>query len=318
MSDNQTSPIHSHRGPAVSVVMPAYNHERFVGEAVESVLGQSFDDLELVVVDDGSTDRTAEIVNSYTDPRVRYYHQQNQDAYNALNRGIGLAHGRFISIINSDDVYAPERLARLVAVHDGTAAECIFSDVTPITDTSEVIDDPQHGWNQWHRANREYYFRTWDLYDGFLHGNFMVTTSNLFLTTALARQVGDFAPLRYLHDYDYIFRVLLARQDRTVYLHDEKLLFYRIHGGNTLSEAAIIGREQDKSVIRRYLLAKCPEALHTYLNTGIDRLVALENELHEVKQQLHAAAPAPVPSPAAPPSLQRRALEKLKRLVRAT
>ena len=61
--------------PLISVVIPAYNHERFVGEAVESVLNQSCRDFELIVVDDGSTDRTAEVVQGYTDPRLRYYHQ---------------------------------------------------------------------------------------------------------------------------------------------------------------------------------------------------------------------------------------------------
>ena len=72
----------------VSVVMPAYNHERFVGAAVDSVLGQTYDDLELIVIDDGSTDRTGEIVQAYADPRIRYFHQENQDAFNALNRGM--------------------------------------------------------------------------------------------------------------------------------------------------------------------------------------------------------------------------------------
>ena len=88
--------------------MPAYNHERFVGAAVESVLDQTYADLELIVIDDGSTDRTGEIVQSYADPRIRYIHQENQDAFNALNRGMSLSEGSYISIIHSDDVYQLE------------------------------------------------------------------------------------------------------------------------------------------------------------------------------------------------------------------
>ena len=90
--------------PLISVVIPAYNHERFVGAAIESVLNQSCSDFELVIVDDGSTDNTAEVIKSYTDKRIHYYYQENQDAFNTINRGISLAKGRYISILNSDDI----------------------------------------------------------------------------------------------------------------------------------------------------------------------------------------------------------------------
>lgn len=306
MMDGQNSPAGT---PAISVVMPAYNHERFVGAAVESVLYQTHADLELIVVDDGSTDRTGEIVRAYADPRVHYHHQRNQDAYNALNKGFALARGKFIAVLNSDDVYTPNRLERLLSVQRDTGAEFLFSDVTPMTDTGAAIEDPAFFWNVWHQGNREFYFRAGDLYTGFLHGNFMVTTSNLFLTRALAERVGPFAPLRYLHDYDYLFRALLACNGNARYLHDEQLLFYRIHGSNTLSEAAITGREQDQAVIRKYLLAKCPPESRRYVETGLDRLIELERELQTVRAERAAsAAAAPAPSP----SLLRRVARRFR------
>lgn len=283
--------------PCVSVVMPAYNHERFVAAAIDSVLAQTLADFELIVIDDGSTDRTGDIVRAYDDPRVRYYHQRNQDAYNALNRGMGLSRGRYISIINSDDVYMPTRLERLVQTCEQTPASCAFSRVVPIDDRGEPFADDEHPWKQWYRNQRDFYLETGDLYNGFLHGNYMVTTSNLFMTAELAAQVGEFCSFRYLHDYDYIFRILLAAEERTVYLHDEDLLCYRIHGGNTLSEAAITGREQDKHIIRKYLLARCPPESHRYVNTGIDRLIELELELIRVRAQLEAAARETAPAP---------------------
>ena len=270
--------------PTVSVVMPAYNHERFIRDAIDSVLGQSFSDMELIIIDDGSTDSTGTIAQSYSDSRIRYYFQENQDAFNALNRGMGLSSGEYISIINSDDVYTRNRIERLIETQRETKAVCIFSDVIPIDDKGEELI--QHPWQSWHELNREYYFKTKDLYDGFLHGNYMVTTSNLFLTIELAESVGKFCSLRYLHDYDYIFRILLAAEDKTIYLDDEKLLYYRIHGGNTLSEAAVVGREQDKKIIREYLLEKCPPHTHRHINTAIDRLIALEHELVKVHARL--------------------------------
>ena len=138
----------------------------------------------------------------------------------------------------------------------------------------------------WHAGNRAFYRQQGDIYAGFLHGNFMVTTSNLFMTREAALRVGDFAPIRYLHDYDFIFRMMLAHPAGVHYLENDKLLYYRIHSGNTLSEAAIKGREQDLEVIKKYMLAKLPEGVRLYAEIGSDRLRQLENEIHEVRQQL--------------------------------
>ena len=101
--------------PLVSVVIPAYNHERYVGAAIESVLEQTYSNFELIVVDDGSTDRTADIIKKYSDKRISYYYQENQDAYNTINRGISLARGQFIAILNSDDIYHKKRLETLLS-----------------------------------------------------------------------------------------------------------------------------------------------------------------------------------------------------------
>lgn len=261
--------------------MPAYNHERFVGAAIESVLQQTCHDIELIIIDDGSKDRTGEIARSYQDPRVAYTCQQNQDAYNALNRGLKTARGEFVAILNSDDLYAPNRLEVLLAAQRDTGAACLFTDVTPIDAQGHELTDPNFYWHVWHRANREHYFRAADLYTGFLHGNFMVTTSNLFLTRAAVEQVGGFAPLRYLHDYDYMFRLLRAYPAAVRYLHDQKLLYYRIHGSNTLGEGAIRAREEDQRVIRQYLLAAVPSDLQALVGTGADRLAQLARELAE-------------------------------------
>ena len=270
----------------VSVIIPAYNHERFIGAAIESVLNQTCQDFELIVINDGSTDRTGEIVQSYRDERIIYRAQENQDAYNTINRGLGMVSGEYVAILNSDDVYFPDRLERLVTEQRATGAQCLFTDVVPISDDGEAFTDPAFGWNVWHQKNRTFYRKCGDLYVAFLKGNFMVTTSNLFLTAAAAEKVGKFCSLRYLHDYDYIFRVMLAYPGKVRYLAEEKLLYYRIHSGNTLSEAAIIGREQDKAVIRQYMLAAIPDVSKPFAEAGADRLAELEQELAAVRQTL--------------------------------
>jgi glycosyltransferase involved in cell wall biosynthesis len=272
--------------PLISVVIPAYNHERFVGIAIESVLKQTCSDFELIVVDDGSTDNSAEVINSYSDSRLHYYFQENQDAFNTINRGIELARGRYISILNSDDVYTLDRLENLLEVCQKGTAVCAFSDVMPIDDDDKQFTDPAFGWNVWHRKNRGFYFDCQDLFTAFLKGNFMVTTSNLFMETEAARQVGPFCSLRYLHDYDFIFRMISRFPEQVCYLDDQKLLYYRIHSGNTLGEAAITGREQDKQLISKFMLGAIPAPYRNYVQAGSERLVELENELAELRNQL--------------------------------
>ncbi|PID75760.1 MAG: hypothetical protein CSB23_02025 [Deltaproteobacteria bacterium] len=282
---------HKRLNPTVSVIIPAYNHEQFIGAAIDSVLAQTCDDFELIIVNDGSTDRTEEVIRSYDDPRIRYYSQENQDAFNTINRGMSLAKGRFLSILNSDDIYSLDRLEKILSFQKEHSSECVITDVVPISDRGEEFDDPQFGWNQWHQKNRRAFRDADDIYTAFLHGNFMVTTSNLFISRKAALQVGEFCSLRYLHDYDYIFRIMLHFPEAVHYMENDRLLYYRIHDGNTLGEAAIIGREQDQELIAKYMLKKIPVEYRAVVEAGAARLVELGCELHEVKMGLADAAP---------------------------
>jgi glycosyltransferase involved in cell wall biosynthesis len=104
------------RHPTVTVVIPVYNRERYVGEAVASVLEQSFREFELLVIDDASTDRTSEIVRSFRDPRLRLVrNERNQGIPGTRNEGIRLARGTYLAFLDSDDRARPERLMRQVA-----------------------------------------------------------------------------------------------------------------------------------------------------------------------------------------------------------
>lgn len=101
--------------PTVSVVLPLYNCTAYVGEAIESILAQTYADFELIVIDDGSTDETPRIAQGYRDSRLRFYAQANHGLAATLNRGIGLASGRYIARQDQDDVSRPERFRRQVA-----------------------------------------------------------------------------------------------------------------------------------------------------------------------------------------------------------
>ncbi|MEO0591507.1 MAG: glycosyltransferase family A protein, partial [Pseudomonadota bacterium] len=96
--------------PMISVVMPIYNVEAFVGEAVQSVLNQTFEDFELICVDDGGSDRSIDVVREFNDPRIRLVHQVNRGLAGARNSGIAHALGEFVALLDSDDIWHRDKL----------------------------------------------------------------------------------------------------------------------------------------------------------------------------------------------------------------
>ena len=108
--------------PRVSVVMSVYNHEQYVGHAIDSILQQTFRDFEFVIVDDGSEDNTPQLLKGYHDSRLKIYRQDNQGQSIALNRGIRLTAGTLIARMDADDVALPERIEREVSFLDANPA----------------------------------------------------------------------------------------------------------------------------------------------------------------------------------------------------
>ncbi len=102
----------------ISVVLPVYNCPDYIGVAIKSILDQTFENFEFVIIDDGSTDNTPEIIQTFTDPRIRFFQQQNQGLAATLNRGIELARGKYIARQDQDDISMPERLAKQVKYLD--------------------------------------------------------------------------------------------------------------------------------------------------------------------------------------------------------
>lgn len=217
--------------PKISVIIPAYNHEKYVGEAVHSVLEQHMTDFELIIVNDGSRDRSEQVILSIQDRRIRYFTQNNQGAHNTINRGIGLARGEYVSILNSDDAYYPERLGEcLKTLEKNASLHAVFSHVEFIDETGKHIKYRRGA--EPHRS--EISLRK----DGFLFpdllgGNFLVSTSNLFCRKSVFEHIALFSNLRYAHDYEFFLRLCYHFKVRMI---DSPLLKYRIHNANTIRE----------------------------------------------------------------------------------
>jgi len=126
--------------PRVTVLMPAYNAGKYIAEAIRSVLGQSFADFELLIVDNGSSDNTRDVIRSFADPRIRLLVQGNRGISVALNTGLKAAKGIYIARFDADDICFPERLARQVVFLEGHPAYLIIgSDAEYISENGEHL-----------------------------------------------------------------------------------------------------------------------------------------------------------------------------------
>lgn len=130
--------------PRVSVIVPAYNAARYLSAAIDSVVGQTYADWELIIVDDGSTDNTRFVVQSYIPTlgdRLRYFWQANRGLPAARNAGIRKARGEFIGILDADDVWLPTRLARGITVMDSSPrVGLVHSRIARIDSNGAVVD----------------------------------------------------------------------------------------------------------------------------------------------------------------------------------
>lgn len=119
----------------VSIVLAVYNGEKTIREAIESVLFQSYRNWELIIVDDGSIDKTSEIIKGYKDERIKYIFQENQGRSKARNKGIFLSKGDYIAFLDSDDIWLKEHLKREIEIfHTYPEIALVYSDI-------EIIDE---------------------------------------------------------------------------------------------------------------------------------------------------------------------------------
>jgi glycosyltransferase involved in cell wall biosynthesis len=210
--------------PLVSVVMAVYDGEKFVGEAVRSVLGQTYPHWELLVVDDGSRDRTVEIVGAFADERIRILSAGHVGVLGQVrNRGIEAARGEAVALIDADDVWLPAKLERQLRCLDRPEVGVVH------TAADLLVAERQPG----PRLSRGA-----PLVRRLLEENFVYSSSAL-VRRALLEEHGAFDPdpaLGGSPDYDLWLR--LAPHTEFAFV-EEVLLFYRVHGEQMSGRRAI-------------------------------------------------------------------------------
>jgi glycosyltransferase involved in cell wall biosynthesis len=186
-------------GPTFTVVIPVYNRAEALRDAIASVLQQTWQDFEIVVVDDGSSDDPRSVVDSFRDRRIRFERQANAGGGAARNRGIDLAQGRLVAFLDSDDVFLPHHLASMRARLDGRRNHAGYARMLVERGGGRVFVKPPRAIQQ-----REH-MATYLLCDrGF------VPTITLVVERALAATVRYDETLPFAQDTDFAIRLFLA------------------------------------------------------------------------------------------------------------
>jgi glycosyltransferase involved in cell wall biosynthesis len=211
----------------VSVIIPTYNRAKYIGEAIESVLAQTYSPIEIIVVDDGSTDNTCEIVAKY-EPRVRYVYQNNAWCGAARNNGIRLATGKYTAFLDSDDLWLPEKLERDVEfLENHPKIGVVYSNCEFINAEGQVI-----------KQQRRQSLNGW-ITSELLQSNPIITCT-LTVRSEILRVVGGFREEREISE-DWELWVRLST--RTQFAHLDCITAQkRDHPANIISDAKAIER----------------------------------------------------------------------------
>jgi glycosyltransferase involved in cell wall biosynthesis len=210
------------RTPQVSVIIPAYNGDRYIVQAVESVLSQTFTDLEIIVVDDGSTDSTHQVLQPYID-RIRYIYQENQGAAVARNLACELAQGEFLAFLDADDYFLPSKLEKQLACFEADPdLDMVQTGWLLVDETGKNISAVK----PWEQAQKL------DLENLILYK--FVRPSAMMLRRKWWKNLGGFdSKLPPIEDLDFALRLAL-KGCKAVWL-EEILTCYRQHDCNLMS-----------------------------------------------------------------------------------
>ncbi len=213
--------------PAVSVVIPTYNRADFILESVTSVLDQTFQDFEVVVVDDGSSDNTPALIRSVADSRIRYLYQVNKGVAAALNMGWRAARGDYIGRLDSDDRWHPDLLMRLVPTLESNPA------IGLAYARAQWMDQKGRRLPQMLGAPEKFPNQT---LKSLLYGDFVCPVAVIFRRACIEQVNGYDETLIANEDWDLWIR--MSTLSRFAYL-EEVLADYRTHPGNLTSSASL-------------------------------------------------------------------------------
>lgn len=243
--------------PQVSVVIPTYNSSKYLSQAIDSVLAQTFSDLEVLVIDDGSTDDTEQLVGRYSSP-IKYIRQPNSGVSIARHRGIAESVGRYVAFLDADDIWLPHKLERqLGELKNNPGFRACYS-------TFRVVDANLRPL-EINRVERQ----GSTLEDLLTAGNVVGTPSTVLCERALLLSIAGFDPdLSYGADWDLWIRLAVLTEFLWI---DEPLINYRQHGNNMSRNVPLIEKDSLLLLEKGFAMSELPEALRSKRRSAIGR-----------------------------------------------
>lgn len=183
--------------PVISIVIPVYNGSTTIQETIESVLKQTFQDFEIIIINDGSQDRTLEVISNFKDSRIQVFSFPNSGLAVSRNRGIAKATGKYIAFLDADDLWTPDKLqAQWQALQDNPEAAVAYSWTDYIDESSQFLFSGRHT------------TLNGDVYPELLVYNFLENGSNPLVRKQALKEVGDFdASVNSAADHDMYLRL---------------------------------------------------------------------------------------------------------------
>ena len=247
--------------PTISVVIPAFNHAAYVGQAIASVFAQTRLPTELIVVDDGSADDTAAVCRralASAPIRVTFISRKNRGAPATLNEAIGIASGVFVQILNSDDLLPPDRLEVMLTALLAQDGDWGFARIAYLDSHGSHLDPGRNHQTISLTAAQDSVFLSRTLGLGLLRANAAISSGNLTFRKSLWQTLGGFRDYRYNHDWDFCLRASLESEPILV---PEPLYDYRVHATNTISESRSAPRSEFKEMMAEFILHSQRKAL---------------------------------------------------------
>ena len=210
----------------ISVIMPAYNTEKYVSEAIESICNQSYENWELLIVDDGSTDCTRNIIDKYAkkDSRIKVFHKKNEGVSIARNFALNQICGEYVTFIDSDDIYQMDRLKRMLHVFEqNTNCDIVFSRHKEFT--GKLITEEEIG-------TKKVVLSDDNIPKKVISDSKNQFMCNMMIKSEIAKK-EKFAPIRFAEDFCYIRDC--AWHCRQMAVLDEVLYFYRRDNANAMT-----------------------------------------------------------------------------------
>lgn len=212
--------------PKISLVLPTYNMARYIPESISSVMSQTFQDYELIIIDDGSTDDTQGIVQQYLQhTRIIYIKKEHGGPASARNRGLQIARGEYIAFLDADDIYARDKLEK--QIH--------------IMDTHPIVDIVYTSERYFYDADRSKVFKSpfpkisGDLFIFLIKGNFITMPTIMIRRSSLGGITFDDAQETITHE-DWDFLLKLAFRGDKFFCINEELTFVRLHKNSTSAD----------------------------------------------------------------------------------